>query len=219
MVNLDPHVFRGATPHPSIIRFLREGLRKAVKRQFHVNAEELFDSYLTGALVTHNYTDTSDADLTVFPAYHLWPQYEEDPDTLRRLLIDMVVKHLDGTYLPGTEHPLQVFVVAFGVGPHDLYKPGKRAAWSFADEDWFTKPISEPDEIPMLFARAQAMADKMELLLQTNRKTALEFAEQIRRKQKTDQRAGLGDGSENTIVYKWMTSQGYFDRLRGMSLR
>jgi hypothetical protein len=101
----------------------------------------------------------------------------------------------------------------------NLYKPGLRSAWSFRDHKWIVPPEKDrvhdiSVELPVLYNRAELMADKMETLLQVNPIYAKQFWHQIHRKRTMDQQAGLGDFSEGNIVYKYLLHNGYFDRIR-----
>jgi 2'-5' RNA ligase/prophage maintenance system killer protein len=216
--NLDQKVYNGITPRPRVIKFITDEMQKVLTPILGFDPLEFMDLYLTGSLTTYQYSETSDCDISVFIKWDLWPT-GQDPNTIRRKIIPVVMNKLDGTNVPGTEHPIQHFVVPPGTEPHDLYKPGLRSAWSFRDHKWLVPPEKDrvhdiSVELPVLYSRAELMADKMDTLLQVNPIYAKEFWHQIHRKRTMDQQAGLGDFSEGNIVYKYLLHNGYFDRIR-----
>jgi len=215
---LDQKVFNGITPRPRIIKFLEDEMHKVLTPLLGFDPLEFMDLYLTGSLTTYQYDETSDCDISVFVQWDMWPAGLA-PNMIRRTLIPIVMNKLDGTLLPGTQHPIQHFVVPPGVLPEDLYKPGLRSAWDLRNHKWLVPPERDrvhdiSVELPVLYARAELMADKMEELLAYNPIYAKEFWHQIHRKRNKDQNAGKGDFSEGNIVYKYLLHNGYFDRIR-----
>lgn len=215
---LDQKVFNGIDPRPRIIKFISDEMQKVLIPLIGFDPLEFMDLYLTGSLTTYQYGETSDCDISVFVQWDQWPT-GEDPNTIRRRLIPIIMNKLDGTLLPATSHPIQHFIVPPGVEPDDLYKPGLRSAWSFRDSKWLVPPEKDrvhdiSVELPVLYHRAEMMADKMNILLETNPIYAKEFWHQIHRKRQMDQQKGLGDFSEGNIVYKYLLHNGYFDRIR-----
>jgi 2'-5' RNA ligase len=216
--NLDQKIYNGITPRPRVVKFITDEMQKVLTPILGFDPLEFMDLYLTGSLTTYQYSETSDCDISVFIKWDMWPT-GEDPNTIRRKIIPVVMNKLDGSNVPGTEHPIQHFVVPPGTEPHDLYKPGLRSAWSFRDHKWIVPPEKDrvhdiSVELPVLYSRAELMADKMETLLQVNPIYAKQFWHQIHRKRTMDQQAGLGDFSEGNIVYKYLLHNGYFDRIR-----
>jgi len=215
---LDQKVFNNITPRPRIIKFITDEMQKVLTPLLGFDPLEFMDLYLTGSLTTYQYGPTSDCDISVFIQWDLWPTGEA-PNMIRRSMIPIIMDKLDGTLLPGTQHPIQHFLVPPGTRPEDLYKPGLRSAWSFRDKRWLVPPEKDrvhdiSVELPVLYHRAEMMADKMEELLAVNPIYAKEFWHQIHRKRQKDQQAGLGDFSEGNIVYKYLLHNGYFDRIR-----
>jgi hypothetical protein len=215
---LDQKVFNKITPRPRVVKFILEEMQKVLGPELGFDPLPYMTVYLTGSLTTYQYDKTSDCDVSVFVDWINWPTHEP-PNLIRRKLIPIVMDKLDGTILPGTTHPIQHFVVPPGVEPQDLYKPGLRSAWSFNDHDWVVPPEKDrvhdiSVELPVLYHRAQDMADKMDNLLKYDPIYAKEFWHQIHRKRQMDQQAGLGDFSEGNIVYKYLLHNGYFDRIR-----
>jgi len=177
--------------------------------------------YITGSLTTYQYSVTSDCDVSVFPNYDLiWKELGLNPDEARKELISLSIEHIDGTFLPGSTHPLQFFVVPNGTLPSDLYKPGLRSAFDLHDGRWFQKPEKNrvhdiAVEYPELFHRAQDMADKLTQMLDAgDDEAARTLWHQIHKKRQLDQQAGLGDFCEGNIVYKYLLNEGLFDRIR-----
>lgn len=215
---LDQKVFNGINPRPRVVKFVEDEMRKVLAPLLGFDPTEFMDIYLTGSLTTYQYDETSDFDVSVFIQWDLWPT-GEDPNTIRRKIIPFVMDKLDGSLVPGTQHPIQHFVVPPGARVEDMYKPGLRSAWSFRDHKWLVPPEKDrvhdvSVELPVLYHRAEMMADKMEELLAYNPIYAKEFWHQVHRKRQMDQKAGKGDFSEGNIVYKYLLHNGYFDRIR-----
>jgi 2'-5' RNA ligase len=218
---LDQAIFKGIEPRPTILQFIERMYYRALDQGLGVQGDQYADLYFTGSLTTYQYSSTSDADISVFPDYDLiYQELGLDDREARQKLISLSIDHLDGTFLPGTTHPLQFFVVPKGTLPGDLYQPGLRSAYSFDDRTWFQEPekfrVHDVSvEYPELYARAAAMADKMSQMLDAgDDEAADQLWKDIHKKRQLDQRAGLGDFSEGNIVYKWFLHQGLFDRIR-----
>lgn len=197
---LDQKVYDGDEPKQTILKFIEKLYYRALDQELGVTGDEWADLYLTGSLTTYQYSSTSDCDISVFPNYDkIYNDLSLDPDEARKHLIHLSIEHLDGTFLPGTTHPLQFFVVPKGQIPSDLYQPGLRSAYSFDDRQWFVKPEKDrvhdvSVEYPELYARAAAMADKMNQMLDAgDTKAADQMWQEIHRKRQLDQQAGLGD--------------------------
>jgi hypothetical protein len=218
---LDQSVFKGIDPKSSVIRTIEKLYGRAFEKELgQADPFEYLDLYLTGSLTTYQYSETSDCDISVIPHYdELESVFGLDADAMRKQLISLSIEHIDGTFLPGTTHPLQFFVVPAGTMPEDLYQPGLRSAWSFRDKQWFVPPEKDrvhdiSTELPELYARAEQMADKMTQMLDHDPDKARELWKQIHKKRQLDQRAGLGDFCEGNIVYKYLLHLGLFDRIR-----
>lgn len=219
--DLDQRVFNGIDPRRSVIKFIQRVYYHALDRRLGVTGTEWADLYFTGSLTTYQYSETSDADVSVFPDYQrIWIHLNIEPNDARRMLIDMSINYLDGTFIPGTHHPLQFFVVPPGIMPQDLYKPGLRSAYDVLHGGWIVEPERSRShnvqmEMPDLFARAADIAEKMSIMLDSGEyDSARELWHNIHAKRQLDQRAGLGDYSEGNIVYKWLLHEGLFDRIR-----
>jgi len=219
--HLDQAVFNGTDLRNSVQKFVARTYFRALDRYLGVIGTEWADLYLTGSLTTYQYSETSDADHSVFPDYdRIWQHLGIDPDTCRKQLIEMSITDLDGIFVPGTMHPIQYFVVPYGTMPHDVFKPGLRSAWSYFDHMWFVPPDKHrvhnvAEEYPQVYARAAAIAEKMSQMLDAgNFDTAKELWHNVHKKRQLDQRAGLGDFSEGNITLKWLLHEGLIDRLR-----
>ena len=218
---LDQAVFNGTDLRYSVQKFVVKTYFRALDRYLGVQGTEWADLYFTGSLTTYQYSETSDADHSVFPNYELiWKHLNIDPDTCRKALIEMSIEDLDAIFIPGTLHPIQYFVMPYGTHPHDVFKPGLRSAWDYFDRSWIVPPERErvhnvQSEFPDIYQRAAAMADKMTQMLDAgNYDAAKDFWHDIHAKRMLDQRAGLGDFSEGNIVLKWLLHEGLIDRLR-----
>jgi hypothetical protein len=221
---LDQTVFAGIDPRPSKVKFIRDHFMDGIQSLVH-DPEHYFDLYLTGSLTTYQYSDESDADVSVFPKYDELATLMgvESADAVRKLLITEVINHIDGAYLPGTTHPLQHFVVLVGNKPEDLYRPGLRSAWDFQTRDWLVPPEKERThnvmrELPLIYLRAHAIAEKMRVALSSDPDAAKRLFKRIHIKRTNDQRAGRGDFSEGNIVYKYLLHEGLFDQLRNIGI-
>ena len=218
---LDHHAFKNGKPRQSVVNFIKRLYGRALKQEYGIENAELFiDLYITGSLTTFQYSETSDCDVSVFPNYERFAQsFDEDASKTRKRLVALSIEHIDGTFLPGTTHPLQFFVVADGIKREDLYAPGLRSAWSVFDKMWVVPPERERShevaaEFPDAYSRASSIADKMKDALDHDPDSARELWKQVHMKRQLDQRAGLGDYSEGNIVYKWLLHEGLFDRIK-----
>lgn len=217
---LDQAVYNGIKPKDKHVDFLRRLYFRALNQELGVTGEEWADMYLTGSLTTYQWGETSDCDVSIFPDYDkIWAELDIDPNTARKQLIHMSIEHLDGTFLPGTTHPIQFFVVPPGTLPGDLYQPGLRSAFDLHDRLWIVPPERERShnietEMPELFRRASEMADKMSEMLDHDKEAARQLWHDIHKKRQLDQTAGMGDYSEGNIVYKYLLNQGLFERIR-----
>lgn len=220
-IDLDQRVFDGITPRRSIVKFIQRVYYHALDHHLGVTGPEWASIYLTGSLTTYQYSSTSDCDITVFPDYnHIWTHLHIDPTEARKLLIEMNIHYLDGTFLPGTTHPLQFFTQPPGLYPEDTFQPGLRSGYDLLDNHWVVPPErgrshDVQKEMPQVFERAAAIAEKMTVMLDAGDYDAARILwHNVHSKRQLDQRAGLGDYSEGNIVYKWLLHEGLFDRIR-----
>jgi hypothetical protein len=115
--------------------------------------------------------------------------------------------------LPGTQFPMQDFVVGEGIKPSDLYKPGLRSAFNIDNNKWIVPP--ERDRVHDVkaeqggfYAYALQQADKMSTLLRYEPDKAIMLWHQIHKKRQRDMRAGRGDATESNLVYKFLFKRG-----------
>lgn len=221
---LDQRVFKGTDPRPQKASFIYNHFMDAV-RELVPTPEGYFDLYLTGSLTTYQYSNNSDCDISIFPHYDQLIEAMGFPDAnqIRRALVTFVIDKVDGVILPGTTHPIQNFVVADGVSLTQMYHQGLRSAWSFQDHQWVVPPEQGRAhdvsiELPLMFLRARAMADKMRIALDTDPELAKRLFHRIHTKRSQDQIKGYGDFSESNIIYKYLLNQGLFDRLKDIGV-
>jgi 2'-5' RNA ligase len=219
---LDQRVFDGQKPKRMVAQFISRKFYEAMDEFLIDNSQQYFDLLITGSLTTYQYSDTSDCDISVFPHYDdlQMDLDENDPQDVRRELVRVVTHHLDGTILPGSQHPLQFFVIPPDQTINDYIRPGMRSGWSFNTQGWIVPPEKDrvhdiSSEMPELYHRAQMMADKMKTLLDSGDiPGAQEMFAQIHKKRNMDENSGLGDFSEGNIMYKFLLHEGLFKRLR-----
>lgn len=215
---LDQRVFKGEEPRPLIVTFIQRKIFSCLRDGFIDDPEKYFTLYLTGSLTTYQYSDASDCDISVFPAYGALTDItgEEDPEQIRKMLILLLTTELDGTDLPGTPHPLQNFVQKVGATPGSMFKPGLRSAWDFQTRKWLVPPEKSRShdpvkEFPELFQKAQAVGEKMTILLDHG---DIDAAKQLYKDIHEKRALDPSDYSEGNLEYKWLSHRGLFDRLR-----
>ena len=218
---LDQRVFNGTTPKTSVIKFITNLYDRAFFKEFGVHNDGYVHMYLTGSLTTYQYGPSSDCDISAFPNYQkLFKLTGQDANILRKRLIQMNIEHLDGTFLPGGSHPIQVFALPDGAMPQDRFAKGVRSGWDFQTKEWLVPPEKNrvhniDKEFPEVYARAAGIADKMtEMLDMKNYKAADKLWNQVHRKRQLDQQHGGGDFSDGNIVYKFLVHEGIVQRLR-----
>src|SRR5205814_3466090 len=125
--------FNGIYPKASVVSFIRRVYYRSFAKFFHVSPADVphfVNLVLTGSLTTYQYSDTSDTDMSVFPNYPLFQRkFGLDPVQARKELIALNIDHLDGTFIPGSPHPLQFFVLPEGIKSEDRFKPGLRSGF------------------------------------------------------------------------------------------
>ena len=217
---LDQRVFKGETPRPTLVDYIQRSFFEGMNK-FVPDSKKYFDLYLTGSITTFQYGDDSDIDISIIPHYEELVKATglADPKAVRKTLIKLVINKLDGRIAPGTPHTLQHFVVPPGTTINELFRPGLRSAWSFQTHKWIVPPEANraydvQRELPGLYLRAQNMADKMRVALDTDPATAKRLFERIHKKRSEDQQRGLGDFSEGNIIYKYLLHEGLFDRIK-----
>lgn len=208
---LSEHVFddpTSAAPNvkPEIVDFVRKTITDAMVEAGWPDPEEYLTLVLTGSLCTYQYDDTGPSDFDV----SLFIDAARMPEWVRADLIRVMVHSVDGTLLPGTDIPLQAYVVPADITREDLYKPGLRSGYDLDTREWIVPPDrSLAKEVrPSLRAYAEMVVDKMKLLLMYAPEAAQEFWHQLHKSRQEAQRAGLGDHSDANVAYKAIAQAG-----------
>ena len=127
----------------------------------------------------------------------------------------------DGTYVPGTKHEIQCYVVPSEFSREDLYKPGMRSAYDILERKWLVAPEKNrthnvKSEMNEAYTIALENADKMEKLIRYEPLKAVQYYEQVHRRRKRDMELGMGDFSPSNISYKMMEDRGLFDQVHSI---
>lgn len=209
--SLDSDVFDNAhreipTLKPRIEKWVTNHIHRLIQHAGWKNSRKLFRLALTGSLTSYQWSPKSDFDVSVFPDYMHIPESE------RAALISLLMTHLDGLKVPGTTHPLQVYVVPHNVTHDDLYKAGLRSAWDLDTSHWIVPPEKDRAQdvysaFPALIAVAKLSEDKMRLLMKYEPEAAEDYWKDIHKKRRADMAAGGGDFSESNIIYKWLENR------------
>lgn len=212
--SLDEDVFDNADDDaprlkPKLASYVRSKVFKVLRDAEWPDPTQYLSFVLTGSLTTYQWSEESDFDVSLFVDTEKFPEY------VRADLIKLMIEHCDGTLVPGTTHPLQVFVVPHGITREHLYKPGLRSAYDIEADEWIVLPERERSvdvykRWPELIAYAKMVEDKMRMMLKYNPHAAKQYWHLIHEKRRSDMKAGKGDYSESNIVYKWLANRGYF---------
>lgn len=218
---LDPAVFTGTKLRTNVSKFIKNEIIGTLTNEFGFDVSKHVHLFLTGSLTTYQYNESSDVDINIFVDYLKWPK-KDNPEEIRKQIVQITMTQLDGKMLPGTTHPLQIFVLPEGVEPREKYDVGMRSAWSFDKNEWLIKPdkehVIDVESMSDLYLKAMRMAEKMEMLLEENPDEAKKFYKRIRKKRIIDQNES-GDFSEGNIIYKFLDHSGLFDKLRALNVR
>lgn len=213
---LDPTVWEApASPTPKLKLEHKLWAHKLIYDRFNDNGYDVQNwasFYVTGSLTTYQYSEDSDFDVSLFVNTDVFPDWS------RAEMIAIAVEELDGNILPGTTHPLQVFVVPEGIQPKDLYKKGLRSGYDLDEDRWINPPDPELAEDPEVaynaaYTHALEQADKMERLLKYEPHKAQTFWHQIHKRRRADQKAGKGDYAPSNIVYKMLANRGLLEEI------
>lgn len=207
------------SPAPRMKPSMKKWLQKEIytlAEHFHPDPAKWLRLIVTGSLTTYQYSDESDMDISLFVNPHFLPEWS------RGQLIGLMVKHMDGTLVPGTPFPIQCFVVAKNISPADLYQHGLRSGYDLDQDHWLVPPdrsrtsdVAREHNIDYVYALESA--DKMERLLRYDPARAVDFWHQIHKRRMRDQTAGKGDFSQANIVYKMLAHRGLFPELSNAS--
>jgi hypothetical protein len=185
---------------------------ETLKAHGYGDMDKWLEVYFTGSLTTFQYSEESDADVSLFVNTDVFPEWG------RAEMIAVMVDEIDGKTLPGTTHPMQCFVVAQGIRPNDLYKPGLRSGYLIEHDRWLIPPERDRShdvqrEQSADYQYALECADKMERLLRYEPDKAVTFWHQIHARRRRDHQAGKGDYSQSNIIYKFLSNRGLFPAL------
>jgi hypothetical protein len=195
------------------LHWIKDTVREVLEKHGYENIESWSTLYLTGSLTTYQYSEESDVDVSIFVNTESFPEWS------RGEMIGVMISEFDGTVmLPGTTHPLQVYVVPQGTQPEDIYMPGLRSAYSLETDRWVVPPErGRAHDVQAEYRRAYAMAldaaDKMELLLEYEPHKAVQYYEQIHRRRMSDQTRSKGDYSDSNIIYKFLENRGLSEQV------
>lgn len=171
---------------------------------------------LTGSICTYQYSDSSDIDISLFIDSKIFPEWS------RAEMIAVMVDKMDGRMLPGTQFPMQDFVVGERIKPSDLYKPGLRSAFNIDNNKWIVPPERDrvhnvESEQGGFYAYALQQADKMSTLLRYEPDKAIQLWHMIHHRRQRDMRAGKGDFAESNLVYKFLFKRGLISQIADYS--
>jgi hypothetical protein len=218
---VDPSVWDSVHEHYPVLKpqhkdWITDTVLSTLKRHGYGDMDKWLDLYITGSLTTFQYSDDSDCDVSLFVNTDVFPEWS------RAEMIGIMVSEIDGTTLPGTTHPMQCFVVAKGIRPEDLYKPGLRSGYQIGRDRWVVPPererahdVARSQNADYQYALEQA--DKMDRLLRYEPQKAVQFWHQIHLRRMSDQRAGKGDYSQSNIIYKFLSNRGLFPKIEEVS--
>ncbi len=204
-----------ADPEPTvkseIISFVRSTIVDAMREAGWPDPEEhgYLSLVLTGSLTTFQYDDEGGSDFDV----SLFIDAKRMPDWVRADLIKVMVEHVDGVNLPGTDIPLQAYCVPADISRDDLYKPGHRAGFDLDTGEWIVPPdpsmAKEVSETQKLYARS--VVDKMKLLLLFAPEGAKRYWHEIHEKRRQSMREGGNDYNDANVAYKALANAGLFE--------
>lgn len=218
---LDPTVWDATNEHYPVLKpqhkhWILDTIDKILREHGYGDMEKWLEVYLTGSLTTFQYSDDSDCDVSLFVNTEVFPEWS------RAEMIGVMVSHFDGTILPGTTHPMQGYVVAQGIRPDNLFKPGLRSGYLIVGDRWLVPPerdrshdVAREQNADYQYALEQA--DKMERLLRYEPDKAVKFWHQIHSRRMADQKMGKGDYSQSNIIYKFLANRGLFPEIADVS--
>lgn len=216
--NLEPDIWLNPkSSRPTLKPQLREWI--LYKLHQTLNEDNLGALYqrmqivLTGSLTTYQYSPDSDVDISLFIP---------NDDILRAKLISLFITHLDGVHLPGTTHPLQIYVVPHGISPEKLYQPHLRAGYDVKAEKWIVPPdkasiYDVEKEQNGFYIQALMIADKMEHMLKHDPQQAINLWHQIHFHRRRDMSNGKPNNSYWNIVMKFLQKRGLFPSISEVS--
>lgn len=212
---LDPRVFAdpasdAPTLRPELTQWIPQIIFEVLDRHGYDHPENWLTLVLTGSLTTYQYSDGSDCDISLFI------DAKKFPDWSRAEMIGMMVSDFDNVDLPGTPHPMQAYVVAPGLQPQDLYKPGLRSGYVVYGDGagtWIVPPDRDrvhdvEHEMNDAYTVGLLAADKLDLLLRFEPDRAVEYWHELHKRRQGEQTAGNGDYATSNIVFKMLVNRG-----------
>lgn len=213
-LTLDPLVFTHPTavePHMknSTRHWIRRQVYDALHHAGYNNPERYIHLVLTGSLTSYQYQPGhSDADISI------WPQITHMPEWDRAKLIKICQDALDGKNLPGTEYPMQTYVMdPATTSPDIVYVPGLRSAYDLDADKWIVPP--DPGrvhdfarEYPDYFHHAQQVAEKMRQLIQFHPERVKAYWKRVHTKRRDSQLRGEGDFAQSNADLKMIENNG-----------
>jgi len=216
---LDPAVFTNAdSPSPTVksthVAWVKNKVYKILTEAGWPDPKKYLKLVLTGSLTTYQWSADSDFDVS------LWIDTDNFPEWVRSDLVALMIEKAEGIIVPGTTHPLQVFVVDTNrFQPDDLYKPGLRSGYDLDNDEWIVLPekqrtIDVYKTYPAVVRYAKDCEEKVRLLLRFDNAPALKiYWDLLHMKRFRDMREGKGDYSESNIVYKTLANAGLFPHI------
>lgn len=214
---LDPEIWDDpAADEPRIKASINSWIKQAIfgtlKNNGYKTPENWIKLMVTGSLTTYQWSEASDLDVSI------WVDLDKFSDFNRSEMIKIIINELDGSLVPGTNHPIQCFVVDVNEihSPSEIYKANVRSAYDLDTNEWLVKPERDrsknvPSQFPDFFRKARQASAKMKLLLKYDPGSAKAYWHFLHRRRRDDMRAGFGDYSESNIVYKMLANDGLFD--------
>lgn len=198
--------------HSNIATFILRHIYNVLEGGGYTNPHQWLHLYFTGSLCTYQYSDTSDADISLFV------QTAKLPEWSRAEMIGLMVEGCDGVTLPDTPYELQAYVMPSGIEPHQQFKPGLRAGYSIDTGRWIAPPDRDlahdvQSQENGFYMEGLQAADKMERMLRYEPDKAQDYWHQIHRRRMRDQKMGKGDFSESNIIYKFISQRGLAPQL------
>jgi hypothetical protein len=218
--HLDPAVFihpEAPDPqvNPKLNRWVHRAVHAALEKHGYEGPQRWLKMFLTGSLCTYQYSPEADFDLNLFVDSAKFPEWS------RAEMIGILTTALDGQNLPGTNHPLQIFVSSKELGPKDKFKPGLRAAYDLDADKWLVPPDKHAahdveHEMNTSYIYALEVADKMDRLLRYEPDKAVHAYNVLHKLRKSHD--GEGEFNQYNIAYKYLSNHGYFDKLRKLGV-
>lgn len=201
--------------NPKLNKWVHQAVYAALEKHGYEGPQRWLKMFLTGSLCTYQYSPEADFDLNLFVDSAKFPEWS------RAEMIGILTTALDGENVPGTNHPLQIFVSSKELGPKDKFKPGLRAAYDLDADKWLVPPDKNSahdveHEMNTSYIYALEVADKMDRLLRFEPDKAIHAYNVLHKLRKSHD--SQGDFNQYNIAYKYLSNHGYFDKLRKLGV-